>query len=604
MGIVPNRCGLEVLLAGAIVCFAGQPLLGQTTGLGRIDFPNSGSAAAQGPFLRGVAWLHSFEYDEAVAAFREAQRLDPAFALAYWGEALAHTRPLWRLQDLEAGRAALARLAPTRAARLARAPTPRERSLLEAVEQLYGDGDRRARELAYAQAMERLAARFPEDDEIQTFFALALIATTDRGLGELDEGGHRESLVGSPIQARVAAILQDVLRRNPDHPGAAHYLIHVWDDPDHASLAVDVARRYARLAPEAPHALHMPAHVFVQLGLWDEAAASDEAAYAASVAWVARRGLPATMRSYHSLSWLQYAALQQGRLRRAEEALATVEEVAAASGAPPLRGLAASMRARVVVETQQWERLRGRTRFDNSDELFAIGLSAARLGDRATADLALAELRRRATAGPVGHGDAVSARLQPVVAVLATELAAVVEVLAGRHDAGLALAREAARAEQNLPRLGPPVLVKPASELLGELLLEAGQPGEAAAAFEAALARARNRSLAVLGLARALAASGERARAQATARQLLANWRQADPDWPLLAAARRTLGELARLEGERTWPPLSAALAMTAGAVAAGLIVALAWRGRRRGRVPSSRAVSRPRRLRSSGRRT
>lgn len=594
-----------MLASGFLASFASAAVA-QTTGLGTIRFPTSGAPAAQPAFLRGVAWLHSFEYDEAIAAFREAQQLDPAFALAYWGEALAHTRPLWRIQDVDGGRAALRRLAPTRAGRLARAPTPRERGLLEAVEVLYGEGDQRTRERRYAEAMGRLAARFPEDTEIAAFYALALLATTDRGLGELDAGGHRESLVGSPIQVRVAAILEEVLRRNPDHPGAAHYLIHVWDDPDHASRALDVARRYARIAPEAPHALHMPAHVFLQLGLWDEAARSDEAAYRASEAWVARRGLPATMRSYHSLSWLQYTYLQQGRVRRADEAVATVEQVAGESGSPHLRGLAASMRARGAIETLRWERLHGRTHFDNADELFAIGLSAARMGDRATAELALVELKRRAGTVPAERADPVTARLQPVVAVMATELAAVVEFLSGRRDAGLALAREAAEAERPLPRLGLPVPVKPASELLGELLLDAGRPAEALQAFDAALGRARNRSLAVLGAARAAAAVGDVARARRSYRQVLASWQRADPDLALVAEARQAFEALKRREplaGVRSFGvTVLAGIALSSlGATAVG---ALLWRRRRATRQAAVHASSRTTRPRSARRRT
>ena len=165
--------------------------------------------------------------------------------------------------------------------------------------------------------MERLAARYPDDLEAAALYALALLATVPRTVEAAGHAAHADAsgsgdvslaaLAGSDVQRRIAAILQRVLAVNPDHPGAAHYLIHVYDDPAHAHLALDVARRYARIAPEASHALHMPAHIFLQLGRWDEAAAADEAALGASDAWVRRRGLPQTMRSYHSLAWLQYS---------------------------------------------------------------------------------------------------------------------------------------------------------------------------------------------------------------------------------------------------------------------------------------------------------
>src|SRR6266566_1845037 len=160
----------------ALACFlAGASLSAQTTGLGTITFPNSGAPAAQAPFIRGVLLLHSFEYQDAARAFREAQHIDPGFALAYWGEALTYTHPVWNDQDRNSARAALERLAPTPEARRALTPTPREQAYLAAVEVLYGDGSKAARDTVYSLAMQRLAAAYPQDQEAQVLYAVSLL---------------------------------------------------------------------------------------------------------------------------------------------------------------------------------------------------------------------------------------------------------------------------------------------------------------------------------------------------------------------------------------------------------------------------------------------
>ena len=205
--------------------------------LGRISFPTSGSAAAQSEFVRGVLLLHSFEYDDAIAAFRRAQRADPGFAMAYWGEALSYNQPLWLNENLDKARATLGRLAPTPAARQAKAPTPREKAYLDALERLFGDGDKPSRDRAYAERMAQLHAQFPEDDEASSFYALALLSTIPP-----DQRNQAVSL-------KAGEIALAVLKKNPEHPGANHYALHAFDDGEHAARALQAARTYARIAP-------------------------------------------------------------------------------------------------------------------------------------------------------------------------------------------------------------------------------------------------------------------------------------------------------------------------------------------------------------------
>ena len=226
-------------LALTLACAAFISPLAQTATptLGRISFPNSGNAAAQADFLRGVAWLHSFGYEDAIDAFRAAQKIDPSFAMAYWGEAMSFSQPLWFFEEVDKGRAALAKLGPAADARIARTKTPREQGFLRAVEALFGSGDTNARAAAHAQAMAKLAAEHPSDDEVQAFYALALLATLPRGDASL------------PLRRQAGGIAEKVFARNPNHPGAAHYILHAYDHVTLASRGIPAARVYAKIAP-------------------------------------------------------------------------------------------------------------------------------------------------------------------------------------------------------------------------------------------------------------------------------------------------------------------------------------------------------------------
>ena len=515
----------------------------QTQRLGNVTFPNSGSPKAQADFVRGVAWLHSFGYEDAIDAFRAAQKIDPDFALAYWGESVSFNQALWLHEEVDKGRAALARLAPVPEARLAKARTAREKGFLAAVEALWGTGNTAARAAAYAAAMAKLAAENPNDDEVQTFYALALLGTLPRGDASL------------PIRQKAGAIAEAVFKRNPNHPGAAHYLIHAYDHRALAPKALTAARAYARIAPAASHALHMPAHTFLQLGLWDEAAASDEASWNASVAWAAQRGLSPASRDFHSLSWLQYEWTQQGRFAKTKSALSLVDEATRAggssevggghhyadseigrlSGPAALRNDRGSMRARYIVESERWEEMRGQSSFDNIEELFALGLSAVNLGDAPRVQAAIDQFRK-------ASGAEQSPELREQAEIMLLELQALDTFARGQHAAALATMDRAASLQARMPKpIGRPFPVKGADELYGELLLQTNRPKEAAVWFERALARTPNRSRAVLGRARAHRNAGDVTKARVAYKQFLSNWKSADPGLPELLEAREAL---------------------------------------------------------------
>ena len=498
----------------------------------------SSPSDAEREFRRGVIALHNFEYEEANSAFLTAQKRAPNFAMAYWGEAMTYHQTLWGNEDIAMGRRILLRLAPTPAARAAKAATAKEQGLLGAIEILFGDGDSTARRAAYAKAMETMHAQMPDDADIAAFYALALLGTMPRGIGEARDAqeGHSHALAGSAVQSRVTAILERVLRTHPDHPGALHYLLHNNDDPEHARIALDAARRYAQVAPQSSHALHMPAHIFLQLGLWRDAALSDRAAFAASDAWVKAKGLSPAMRNYHALSWLQYEWLQRGQYRAAAGTLGELSGVVKATRQATLLTDLASMRARYVIETRRWDILANEKNFANVNELFAIGVSAARSGNAAFAETARQELAARSQSEQ-------NADLRPVVGIMERELAAMIALAQKRGEQAIELLRAASDAERQLPPpIGPAIPIKPASELLGEVLLELARPREALAAFRQALQRNANRTLSVLGMARAAKAAGDTTAAREHYRALLESYDEADADVPALDEARAGVG--------------------------------------------------------------
>ena len=538
-----NRVVLIVVILLATASAQERPL-------GRVVFPNSGSPTAQVAFLRGVAWLHSFGYEDAINDFRVAQKFDPSFAMAYWGEALSFSQPMWGYEEVDKGRAALAKLAPTPVARLAKAKTAREQGFIRAVDALYGSGDTAARAKAYAAAMANVAADNPADDEAQTFYALALLATMPRGDAAL------------PIRRQAGAIAEKVFARNPNHPGAAHYILHAYDHGTLATKALPAARAYAKIAPAASHALHMPAHAFLQLGLWDEAAATDEASWNASIAWTKEHGFWIAQRDYHSLSWLQYEWTQQGRFSKTKDAISFIDaamrtpspksqapspqhagghgygeqsEIGRGNDEAALRNDRGSMRARYIIESERWQEMKGQTTFDNIEELFALGFSAVNLGDATRVRMVIDEFKKAAA-------PTQPAELREQAEIMLREMEALDQFAQGRHAEAFTIMDRAAALQSRMPKpIGRPFPVKGADELYGELLLQVGRAKEAVTWFERSLSRTPNRSRAVLGLARANRNAGNGANARAAYQRFLANYRAADAGLPEVAEAREAV---------------------------------------------------------------
>jgi tetratricopeptide (TPR) repeat protein len=350
-------------------------------------------------------------------------------------------------------------------------------------------------------------------------------------------------LVARGLLAQAAAVADEVFAKNPLHPGAVHYLIHSYDDPVHAPLGMRAARVYAKIAPAAGHALHMPSHIFFASGMWEEAAASNEAAWKASLDRADRKKLGPDDHNYHALFWLEYSYLQTGRYADARRMLRLMEEDAGKSGSGRAKSHLAMMRAAWVIDTRRFDDdVAGAVSgSEKGVARFAEGRAASARGDRERLDKAAAGFGKEPSGHPhggpmyrMGRGSDPAAD-----AVMRKELEALSASLEKNQTRALALARDAAAAEDAISfDFGPPDVVKPAHELYGEMLLAAGKPAEARAEFESSLAHAPNRALSLLGLARAARSSGDGAAAQDAYRRLAALWRRADADLPELAEAR------------------------------------------------------------------
>ena len=484
---------IAITLAGIAVAAlipVDQPPV-QERALGSISFANSGASEAQTNFLEGVLLMHSFEFEDAGLAFRQAQQIDADFALAYWGEAMSYNHPLWRQQDRDAALAALGRYAPTAEARKTKAASEREADYLAALDVLYGEGPKSERDLAYMGAMARLAAKYPNDLEAQAFYSLSILGSTD---GERDFATYM----------KAAAAAQPVFDANPKHPGAVHYIIHSFDDPVHAPLGLDAARAYAEIAPGAGHAQHMTSHIFVAMGMWEDVVSANIRARDVQNAREAELGRPANVCGHYT-SWLHYGWLMRNEMTNAERGMADCRaRVTDGSATPAEVGYFVNMRARHVFDTHDWEAAeRLDADVNRAGYHFVTGVSAIKRNDRTRATEVLESLRREGGANPA-----------PRLQIMQMELEALLAHHEGNSGRAISLLTQATEIEEGLPfEFGPPASLKPPHELHGEVALEVGDNAVAITAFRRALDFTPDRSLALEGLVAAARALDQTAAA-------------------------------------------------------------------------------------------
>lgn len=502
--------------------------------IGKVDFQTSCDPEVRETFNEAVALLHSFWFAESRHAFEAVLQADPDCAMAYWGIALTHwSNPFAGVRSAEViarGSATVAR------ARAAGGPTPREQGYIEAVGMLFSGDDpatQRQRVLDYEAAMTRVADANPSDVEAQIFQALAIAQAalpTDKTYAR---------------QLQAGALLEPLFARMPDHPGLAHYIIHAYDAPPLAPKALPAARAYAAIAPDVPHALHMPSHTFTRVGLWPDSVASN--IRSADVA--EQHG--ATGEVLHALDYLTYAYLQMGMDAQALQVVERAQQLLRAGGseagaATPM-GLAnpfaaAAIPARHALERRQWAEAAQlpvvptpATPYIQAMTHFARALGLARTGKVAEAQTEVAQLR----ALQAREAELKDDYWAGIIDIQRRAAEAWVLFAQGRQDEGIALMRAAAEAEDATDKAAvTPGPLAPAREILGDMLLEAGRPEQALAAFEALTAREPNRFLALYGAGQAAAQMGQAGRAKAYYATLAQVCEGAGPERPELRQAR------------------------------------------------------------------
>ena len=518
--------------------------------LGNVDFPVTCNAPARTAFQRGVALLHSFQYEDAEKAFADAAAADAACAMAHWGTAMSLYHPVWAAgnpvgaptpAELKKGAEAVEK------ARAAGPKTEREKDYIAAVAVFYADADtldHRTRAIAFAKAMGELAARYPKDKEASIFHAVALLGSAFPG----DKTYATEK--------KAAAILNGILPQAPKHPGVAHYLIHSFDYPSLADLALPAARSYAKIAPSSPHALHMPSHIFTRLALWDESIQSNLASRAAARERMARlRPGTTSYEDLHAQDYLAYAYLQGGQDSKAR---AVLDEVTAAQTFDQAIFNAAfalsAVPARYALERRQWSEAAAVTvrpadypwakfPWAEANVWFARGVGAARGGDPAAAGEAVLKL----AAIQKSLVEAKNVYWAGQVEIQRLAAAAWRARAEKKDDEAVSLLRSAADLEDATEKHpATPGAILPAREMLADLLLELDRPADSLREYEASLKVAPGRFNAVFGAARAAELSGDPAKARTFYASLVELGKAADPPRAELKTARAFLASASR----------------------------------------------------------
>ncbi|MGH9776911.1 MAG: hypothetical protein ACRD5I_00720 [Candidatus Acidiferrales bacterium] len=520
-----------------------QPEAGDAQKLGRVVFPTSCAAKAQGDFNRAVAMLHSFWYPVAEKAFAEITQREPTCGMAYWGVAMSRFHLLWSKlspADAEAGQAALEKARTM-------VKTDRELAYVNALTEIFRNADKvdhLARLQAYEKAMDNLQRRYSDDTEAAIFYALSLLGTAY--WSPADKTYLR--------QQKAGGILEKIFVEQPDHPGVAHYIIHSYDYPPLAEKALPAARAYAKIAPDAPHALHMPSHIFTRRGLWQDSIASNQASAAAAhqANWVGQE--------LHAMDYLTYAYLQgaqDAEARKILDAVPGLQDNSSRYAQGPYA--VAAMPARYVVERRAWKEAAALTVpegvfpggplcWAEATLYFARGLGAARSGDAAGARESVKQLDRCREALAASKDELWGAQVE----VQRGAVGAWVALAEGKKNEALAMMRAAADLEDSTDKSGvTPGAVVPARELLGEMLLELKRPDEARREFEATLEASPNRFRALYGAARSAESADDAEGASAYFSKLLALCERADTERAELKEARSFLAQKATRESSR-----------------------------------------------------
>jgi tetratricopeptide (TPR) repeat protein len=475
--------------------------------LGIVNIEVSGSEAAIPHFEKGLLLLHSFEYSDSRESFLKAQEADPNMLMAYWGEAMTYNHPLWTEQDFEEGTAALEKLNQISE----NVPVNElEKDFIKSVHILYeSDSLKTKRDDNYAEFMSELYKKYPDNHEVAAFYALSL-------LGSVSDG-RDETLYG-----QGAKIVSGILKENPNHPGALHYLIHSYDDPGHAQLALSAADSYSVVAPDASHALHMPSHIYVALGMWDKVVSSNENSYQASLNRMERKNLAPGGRGLHAFHWLEYGYLQQNRVEEAKKMVLDLEGYVEENPSKYYRSHLVFLKGTDLVESEDWNsevskipvtvsdlNVSTRSQFN-----FIEGMVAFNKKDPASLEKAISAIKQDLDKerylvtyedAPFCSGAnryATSPSMLLETEIMLYQLMALQSWMNDDSEGTESYLKKSIEIEKDLSySYGPPVIQKPTTELYADWLFSQSRIDEALHQYEATLIRAPKRLKALNGKA-------------------------------------------------------------------------------------------------------
>jgi tetratricopeptide (TPR) repeat protein len=497
--------------------------------LTEIPFAVTGSKEAMPHFQKGLLLLHNFEYEDAAVAFIDAQRIDPQFSMAYWGEALTYNHPIWQQLDIEKARAALNKLGSTPEERNEKARTDLEKDFIHSIEILFGPESKPDRDAAYAVAMEQMYKKYPGNTEVASFYALALIGAAP--------GWNEENSM------KAGAAAESVLNTMPNHPGALHYLIHAYDHPVFAQKAIDAAYKYDKAASYSGHALHMPSHIYLALGMWDNVVQSNEISWKAESDRKEKLNLDNDAFGYHAHLWLLYGYLQQGRHAEARKLLENQFAFTRELPSQRARFHLMEMKGHYFVETGDWKDSLANEEFE-VDDLTVAGRAVNRLINGLNAFSRVDSKTLITLAKEMEEDLAASSKLRADSEGVTICGSASFNKIPSKGQLGigntimLELKGLAAWSEQKLPEaerwlseaaskeddylVGPPSILKPSHELFAEFLLASGRYQDANREFELALKYSPKRQLSLRGLLAVANQTGDTERAKELEKQLAA----------------------------------------------------------------------------------
>lgn len=530
------------LFTSFLIFFTILPLIlnAQEYHLGKVNFQAAGDEVAQPYFAKGLLLLHNFEYADAAQEFEMAQLLDPDFVMAYWGEAMCYNHPIWFQQDFEKGKGALYKLGVKADERIGKAQTEVEKGFISSVELLYGDDpDIKKRNELYENSMAEFYKKYSSDEEVASFYALSI-------LGNCYTGEEKDKY---DLAARV---LTKVNATNPSHPGVLNYMIHVYDDPAEAYKGRKAADTYFKLVSDSKYGLHAPSHIFLANGEWNKVVSSNEASWKAAEIWVKKKKKSLEDRDYHSLWWLQYGYLQEGKFAKALELIVNMNRDARYSKSERLRFHLAMMRGHYLVESGKW--LSDVTKleiptlgFNVSTKnmcFFVDAMAALEKNDFPKVDWYLNQMTDQRTVEQNQKPEFNDFRSCSTSAIVRSsgleqelalaecmewELKALKALKANKYDEAIQHIKKATNLEDKTRyEPGPPVVLKPSHEIYGEILLASGNSQDAIKQFDLSLQRSPNRSLSLLGKYKALKILGESQNAGQIKELLMKNWVDAD----------------------------------------------------------------------------